>query len=102
MAGHVAFTFNGRTFKLQCGDGEEPRLRELTEIVSTKLQALLGQYGRVGDERLLLMSALLIADEMVDLRARVAALEARLQAPPAGNPKRQPAGGEKQAASSEW
>lgn len=79
MAGQIAFTFNGRIFKLQCGEGEEPRLRELTDIVSGKLQTLVGQYGKVGDDRLLLMSALLIADEMLDLRARVAMLEARQQ-----------------------
>jgi len=53
-----------------------------------ELDALIAEFGQVGDDRLLLMSALLIADEMLDARARVDALEAALVAVQAGKASR--------------
>ena len=78
--GSATITLNGRTYRLDCGEGEEGRLAELSQVVRDKLQGLVAEFGQVGDDRLLLMSALLIADEMLDARARVAALEAALVA----------------------
>ena len=76
----AAITLNGRTYRLSCGDGEEARLRELSQVVTAKLQTLVAEYGQVGDDRLLLLSALQIADEMLEARAKAAALESRLLA----------------------
>ncbi len=77
MAG-AAIKLNGRVYHFACGAGEEARLHELSELVRTRLDALVTQYGQVGDDRLLLLSALLIADDMLEARARVAALETLL------------------------
>jgi cell division protein ZapA len=54
---------NGRAYTLNCDDGEEENLKELAARVNEKVRELLGQVGQVGDQRLLLMAALLIADE---------------------------------------
>lgn len=70
----VTITLNGRTYRLQCGDGEEPRLIELADVVRGKLQSLVSEFGQAGDDRLLLMTALLIADELLETRARLASL----------------------------
>lgn len=56
------------------------RLRELSEVVRVKLDSLIAEYGQVGDDRLLLLSALLIADDMLEAKSRAAALEALLAA----------------------
>ena len=80
--GQVTITLNGRTYRLRCGEGEEARLIELADVVRDKLQTLIDQFGQAGDDRLLLMSALLIADELVDARARLAALSGETQPPP--------------------
>ncbi len=72
----ASITLNGRIYRLNCGAGEEVRLKQLSEIVGAKLEALVAEFGQVGDDRLLLMSALLIADELVEANNRVAALEA--------------------------
>ncbi len=76
--GQASITLNGRIYRLSCGDGEEARLQELSAVVRDKLEPLVAEFGQVGDERLLLMSALLIADEMLDAQARVDALETAL------------------------
>jgi cell division protein ZapA len=64
--GQVAITVNGRSYRFDCGDGEEPRLTELADYVKSRLEALAREHGNVGEGRLLLMAALTIADELWD------------------------------------
>ena len=54
---------NGRAYTIACDDGEEDHLRELAATVDAKTREVLSSVGQVGDARLLLMAALLIADE---------------------------------------
>lgn len=68
--GQVTVTLNNRTYRLRCGDGEEERLLLLVEHVRTKLDELVAEFGQCGDDRLLLMTALLVTDELMDARAR--------------------------------
>ncbi len=68
--GQVAITVNGRSYRFDCGDGEEPRLQELAEYVKSRMEALSREHGNVGEERLLLMAALTIADELWDATER--------------------------------
>lgn len=70
--GQVTVNVNGRSYRFDCGDGEEPRLQELATFVKDRIEKLAQQFGRVGDERLLLMAALLISDELMDARAALA------------------------------
>lgn len=74
----AAISLNGRTYSFSCQDDEQARLQELANVVRAKLDGLLAEYGKAGDDRLLLLSALMIADEMLEARARVAALESLL------------------------
>ncbi len=67
--GQVAITLNDRTYRLVCDDGEEDRLVELAGFVKSKVEHLRAEIGHVGDERLMLMAALMIADELFDARA---------------------------------
>jgi cell division protein ZapA len=67
--GQVAVTLNGRMYRLACGDGEEARLLELANVVKAKVEELTREFGQVGEARLLLMAALLVADELLDTRA---------------------------------
>ena len=54
---------NAKAYTIACDEGEEEHLRQLAAIVDGKVRELLGSVGNVGDLRLLLMAALLIADE---------------------------------------
>ncbi len=66
--GQVTVTLNGRTYRLKCGDGEETRLLELAHHVREKIEHLAIEFGQVGDDRLTVMAALLITDELFDAR----------------------------------
>ncbi len=57
---------NARAYTIACDDGEEEHLRELSAHVDAKVKELLTSVGQVGETRLLLMAALLIADEHHD------------------------------------
>ncbi|MCL4767891.1 MAG: cell division protein ZapA [Hyphomicrobiaceae bacterium] len=71
--GQVTVTLNGRTYRLRCEDGEEQRLFALAEHVRGKLDVLVKEFGQIGDDRLMLMSALLVADELLDSRGQLTA-----------------------------
>jgi cell division protein ZapA len=66
--GHVSLTLNGKVYKLACEDGDEQRLQALAAHVSAKLESLGREFGQIGDAKLFLMSALLIADELFEVR----------------------------------
>lgn len=71
----VAITLNGRTYRLECGDGEEEHLLALSEQVGDRLNKLQKQFGQIGDDRLLLMTALMIADELSEAHKKLADAE---------------------------
>ena len=68
----VAITLNGRTYRLECGDGEEEHLLALSEKVGERLNSLQKKFGQVGDDRLLLMTALMIADDLSEAQKKLA------------------------------
>ena len=67
----VAINFNGRTYRFACGDNEVQLLEEIAKYLTAKLEGLMHEHGNVGDERLMLMAALTVADELFDARADV-------------------------------
>jgi cell division protein ZapA len=55
---------NGKAYTLGCGDGEEPRLKELAGMVDGKVREAQSMVGAQASEiKLLLTAALLLADE---------------------------------------
>jgi cell division protein ZapA len=62
---------NGRAYTIACDDGEEDHLRGLAAHVDSKVRELLESVGQVGDQRLMLMAALLITDEFFEARGHV-------------------------------
>ncbi len=67
----VAINFNGRSYCFACGDNEVQRLEEIAKYLTAKLEALTREHGNIGDERLMLMAALVVADELFDARADI-------------------------------
>lgn len=64
---------NNRAYTIACDEGEEEHLKELAAHVDEKAREVLASVGQVGDTRMLLMAALLIADEHHDAAAKLAA-----------------------------
>ena len=64
--GQISLTVNGRPFAVTCDDGQEARIRRLGQYVDAKVAEFVGSLGQVGEARLLLLAALVIADELAD------------------------------------
>ena len=64
--GQVVVTINGRNYQIACDDGQEGHLAQLAAYVDKRLGELVAAVGQVGDERLLVMTGLLVADELSD------------------------------------
>ena len=62
----VVVTINGRAFPLTVADGEEPRIRRLASYVDGKVGEFVKTHGQIGEARLILLAALVIADELDD------------------------------------
>ncbi len=77
---HVNVTINGRQYRMACEEGQEVRLLRLAESLEARIANLRGKFGEIGDQRLEVMAALTIADELVDASARVRSLEEELDA----------------------
>ncbi len=74
----VAVTIAGRTYRMACGEGEEGHLQELARHIDATLATLRKGFGEIGDMRLVIMTAITVADELAEAKRRVAALEAQL------------------------
>ena len=64
--GQVVVKVNGRDFALSCADGQEPRIRRLAQYVDAKIGEFAKNLGQIGEARLILLAALVIADELSD------------------------------------
>ena len=67
----VAITFNKRSYRFECGEADVERLEAVANYLKTKLDILMREHGQAGDERMVLMAALMIADELFDARADI-------------------------------
>jgi len=64
--GQVSVTFNNQEHHLACQSGGEDRLKMLADYINQRAEGLVDRMGPVGDLRLLLMTAIMIADEFHD------------------------------------
>ena len=77
---HVSVTINGRQFRMACDDGQEDHLLKLAAEVNGKVDQLKGAFGEIGDTRLTVMAAIMVADELADVRRRLKVAESELAA----------------------
>lgn len=77
---HINVVINGRQYRMACEPGQETRLLKLAEGLETRVESLRGKFGEIGDGRLTVMAALMVADELDDSTARIRALEEELNA----------------------
>ena len=69
----VTIHVNAKPYLVGCEDGQEQRLKELAETVDRQVRQVSREVGSLGETRLLLMGALLLADELGDAKARLSA-----------------------------
>ncbi len=78
--GQVVVEIGGRNYALSCRDGDESHLEELAAGIATKADGLTRSLGTMSEARLLLMAALMVADELYDMRSGRAPLPAAAEA----------------------
>ena len=71
----VNVTIAGRSFRMACGPGEEAHLEALASQIDERINQLRGAFGEIGDQRLTVMAAITIADELAEARKKIASLE---------------------------
>lgn len=74
----VTVTIAGRVYRMACGDGEEAHLEAMARLVDEKIAEMRTTFGEIGDQRLIVMSAITFADELAETRRKLAALQADL------------------------
>ena len=65
----VSITVAGRSYALVCDPGEEARLADVARRVDREAQALMSGGGQLSEARLLLMTALMLADKLDEAEA---------------------------------
>ena len=73
--GQVNTTIAGRQYRLACEDGQEDHLLALAKDIDSRIIDLRRKFGEIGDTRLTVMAALMLADEMAENRQKMRKLE---------------------------
>ena len=73
----VSVTIDGRKYRLACNPGEEARLELLAGLIDEKIGEMRASFGEIGDQRLVIMAALTIADNLAEARDDAAAQRKR-------------------------
>lgn len=84
----VTLRINGYAYMLGCQDGEEPHLQAMAEAVEGRIEGIKSAGGQSGESRMLVMAALMMADDIFEL-------ELKLKAAEGGQPNTAPSGSKK-------
>ena len=68
---NINVRFNNKDYLLSCDDGQEEDLKRLTKFLDQKYSDLKEKLGNIGENKLLLITAIQVIDEYFDLKKRV-------------------------------
>ena len=68
---NVSIKFNGKEFLLSCEDGQEEHLEELLIQINQKFNDLKNDLGNLGENKLLLITAVKVMDEYYETKKKV-------------------------------
>ncbi len=75
----VTVSIAGRSYRMACDDGQEEHLMALGAMLDAKIEELRAGFGEIGDMRLAVMAAITMADELSEMKRRLASMERELQ-----------------------
>ena len=64
----VTLRINGYAYILGCSDGEEAHLQAMAEDVDQRIATIKAQAGQSGESRMLVMAALMLADDLYEFK----------------------------------
>ena len=68
---NVSIKFNGKEFLLSCEDGQEEHLEELLIQINQKFNELKNDLGNLGENKLLLITAVKVMDEYFETKKKI-------------------------------
>ena len=68
---NINIKFNNKDYLLSCDDGQEEDLKNLTKFLDKKYSNLKEKLGNIGENKLLLITAIQVIDDYFDLKKRV-------------------------------
>jgi len=71
---------NAKPYVVGCEDGEEAHLVALAALLDEKARGAAAGAGQVGETRVMLLGALILADDLVEAKAALAAAQGRVAA----------------------
>ena len=77
---HINVTINGRQYRMACEDGQEEHLQSLARDLDSRIIDLRRKFGEIGDTRLTVMAALMLADELSEAAHKMRLLEEEIAA----------------------
>ena len=77
----VTVRINGYSYTVGCEEGQEQHLSAMAHEVENRIDSIKALGGQSGEARLLVLSALLMADELHDLRIEADAMRATASRP---------------------
>jgi cell division protein ZapA len=75
----VSVTINGRVYRMACDDGQEDHLTRLARELDARIARLRDSFGEIGDTRLTVMAALMVADELAEAKRSVKSVEQEIE-----------------------
>lgn len=69
----VNVAIHGKVYGIACDDGQERRVQELAGYVDMRLREIAGAGAATNESHLLVLTALVLADEIFDTKANMAA-----------------------------
>ena len=65
----LEISIGGRTFLVACDNEEQEKVKEAAALINEEADSIQSQLGRLPEAKMLLLSALMVADRLVDVEA---------------------------------
>ncbi len=74
----VTVTIDGKQYRMACDEGQEEHLMGLAERLDGSIAQLRSSFGEIGDQRLTVMAAIMVLDELAEVQKRVRGMESEI------------------------
>lgn len=75
----VSVTINGRVYRMACDPGQEDHLSRLGRELDQRIAQMRDSFGEIGDTRLAVMAAIMVADELAEIKRRLRAADQEIR-----------------------
>jgi cell division protein ZapA len=74
----VTVTIDGKQYRMACDEGQEEHLIDLASRFDRYVAHLKENFGEIGDQRITVMSGIMVMDELAELQKRVLGMESEI------------------------